>query len=90
LNFAKSGPRVRLSAGPSSGAVYAGSRKLETKPGRRVVMMFGDSGLKYRTVYLENGVFSHPKMRSLMEKKAFNELLDNSYSPAARTSRGEL
>jgi cysteine synthase B len=79
-----------LFAGPSSGAVYAGSRKVETGAGKRVVMMFGDSGLKYRTVYLENGVFSDPEMRSLMEKKAYNELLDNSYSPAARASRGEL
>jgi hypothetical protein len=52
-------------------------------------MMFGDSGLKYRTAYLENGVFTGAEIRSVMEKKAFDELFDNSYSPAARASRGE-
>jgi cysteine synthase B len=77
-------------AGPSSGAVYSGARKLQTEPGQRVVMMFGDSGLKYRTVYLENGVFSVSEMGSLMEKKPYNELLENSYSPASRAFRGEL
>ncbi len=70
-------------------AFYAGARKLETGAGKRVAMMFGDSGLKCRTVYLENCVFSEPKMRSLMGKVC-NELLDNSYSPTARASRGEL
>jgi len=31
-----------------------------------------------------------PEMKSLMEKKAYNGLFDNSYSPASRPSRGEL
>lgn len=53
-------------------------------------MIFGDSGLKSRTVYLENGLFGEPEMRSLMGKKIYNGLLGNSYRPAARASRGEL
>jgi cysteine synthase B len=77
-------------AGPSSGAVYAATRKLGIGAGERAVIVFGDSGLKYRSVYRENGVFTDAEMAKLMAGGSFNELLDNSLSPAARMTRGEL
>jgi cysteine synthase B len=48
----------RLYAGPSSGAVmHAATELAKNEPGR-YVMIFGDSGIKYGTVYEEFGIFS--------------------------------
>ncbi|HVP24152.1 MAG TPA: cysteine synthase family protein [Conexivisphaerales archaeon] len=79
-----------LFVGPSSGAVFAAHLKSPELKGGRVVMMFGDSGLKYRTVYRENGVFSDAEMDALQGTGPFSELAYNSNSPASRAFRGEI
>ncbi len=77
-------------AGPSSGAVYGALSKVQGLRGKRVVVMFGDSGLKYRSVYRENGVFTDGQMGALLHSGRFSEFVDNPNSPASRSVRGEL
>jgi cysteine synthase B len=80
--------RFDLYAGPSSGAVYAAVERLEDSlRGKRVVVMFADSGLKYRSVYFDNDVFTQREMDAIVQRARFSELKENSANPAIRLAR---
>lgn len=55
-----------LYVGPSSGAVLAAIERLRDKlMGKKVVTMFADSGLKYRSLYVSMGVFTEEEIKEI-------------------------
>ncbi|MBS7625504.1 cysteine synthase family protein [Candidatus Bathyarchaeota archaeon] len=54
-----------LYVGPSSGAVASAAMRMMEKKEGCYVMIFGDSGLKYNSTYLELGVFTEDEIEKL-------------------------
>jgi cysteine synthase B len=80
--------REHLYVGPSSGAVYAAVLKLKDGlVGRKVVTIFADSGLKYRSVYVSNGVFTEAEVDALVAHSRFSEASANPDSPSVAVAR---